>query len=128
MARLPIHPASRYESSRGQLKRLGWLSCAVGVAVPTLAVVVVLTTSARAATPEKLLGRPGAGEFQPVRGDDFLAWQQNTRRKPNDYNVYARELSGGGTFRVNPRSVHAANGDIDGDVLVYQHSEPATPC
>ncbi len=91
------------------------------MALPTLAVLVIQPTRALAATPEKLVGRPGAGEFQPVRGDNFLAWQQNTRRNPNDYNVYARELGGGGgTFRVNPRRVNAANGDIDGDVLVYQ--------
>jgi hypothetical protein len=120
VARLPLNPASRYASSGGQPRHLGWLSCALLVALPVLAVVVMPPTSARAATPEKLVGRPGAGEFQPVRGDNFIAWQQNTRRKPNDYNVFARELGGGGTFRVNPRRVNAANGDIDGDVLVYQ--------
>jgi hypothetical protein len=120
VARLPLNPASRYESSRRQTGRLGWLSCALVVSLPALAVVFMQPPSARAATPEKLVGRPGAGEFQPVRGDNFLAWQQNTRRKPNDYNVFARELGGGGTFRVNPRRVNAANGDIDGDVLVYQ--------
>jgi hypothetical protein len=119
-SRLSLKPARRREIARRELSLFGWLSCALVVALPTLAVVLFPPTSARAATPEKVVGRPGAREFQPVRGDNFLAWQQNTRRKPNDYNVYARELGGGGTFRVNPRRVNAANGDIDGDVLVYQ--------
>jgi len=94
MARLPLNPASRYESSRGQLRRFGWLSCVLVVALPALAIVVVPPLSARAATPEKLVGRPGAGEFQPVRGDNFIAWQQNTRRNPNDYDVFARGQGG----------------------------------
>jgi hypothetical protein len=58
--------------------------------------------------PEKLVRRRGAREFQPVRGDNFIAWQQNTHRNPTDYDVFARELGGGGTFRVNPRRVNAA--------------------
>jgi hypothetical protein len=28
--------------------------------------------------------------------------------KPTDYDVFARELGGGGTFRANPRRVNAA--------------------
>jgi len=72
------------------------------------------------AAPEILLGQPRVGEFQPVRGDDFLAWQQNTRANPGKYDVFARPIEGGGRFQVNPGRTHAANGDIDGDVLVYQ--------
>ena len=31
---------------------------------------------------------------QPVRGDDILAWQQNSRKRPNRYNVFARPATG----------------------------------
>jgi hypothetical protein len=51
--------------------------------LPALVVVVTLPTGARAATPEKLVGRPGAGESQAVRGGHFIAWEQNTHRKPD---------------------------------------------
>ena len=82
--------------------------------------VVAAASEARAATPEILLGRPRVGEYQPVRGDDFLAWQRNTRKQPGHYDVFARPLDGGGQFKVNPQGTNAANGGIDGDVLVYQ--------
>ena len=75
---------------------------------------------ASAATPSLLLGRPGAGEYQPVEGDDFIAWQQNSRAHPRHYDVYARPLGGGEEFKVNAPSTNGANGEIDGDRLVYQ--------
>ena len=78
------------------------------------------TAPEASAAPEILLGQPRVGEFQPVRGDDFLAWQQNTRANPGKYDVFARPIEGGGRFQVNPERLHAANGDIDGDLLVYQ--------
>lgn len=92
--------------------------CALVVAIPTL--VVTTTREAWGATPSPLLTRPRFGEFQPVRGENFIAWQQNTRKNPDQYDVFARALDGSGTFRVNPTRVNGANGDIDGDVLVYQ--------
>ena len=82
--------------------------------------VVAAASDARAVTPEILLGRPRVGEYQPVRGDDFLAWQQNTRAHPGHYDVFARPLDGGGKFKVNAAGTNGANGSIDGDVLVYQ--------
>jgi hypothetical protein len=94
--------------------------CALSLLAGVVGVVIVSRQTARAATPEKLLGRPGAGEFQPVRGDGFIAWQQNTRRDPDEFDVYARALGRTGTFRVNPATANGANGDIDGDVLVFQ--------
>ncbi len=79
-----------------------------------------ITPGARAATPELLIGRPQAGEYQPVRGSNYLAWQQNSRSNPDRYDVYARSLSGGGRFIVNHGRSSAALGDIEGDQLVYQ--------
>jgi hypothetical protein len=75
---------------------------------------------ASAATPSLLLGRPGAGEYQPVEGDAFIAWQENSRAHPGHYDVYARRLAGGEKFKVNARRTNGANGEIDGDRLVYQ--------
>ena len=46
--------------------------------------VVAAASEARAATPEILLGRARVGEYQPVRGDDFLAWQRNTTEAAQD--------------------------------------------
>ncbi len=81
---------------------------------------VVAATDARAATPELLLGRNKVGEYQPVRGDTYLAWQQNTRQHPSHYDVFARPMAGGAKFKVNARKTQGANGGIDGTRLVYQ--------
>jgi Divergent InlB B-repeat domain/WD40-like Beta Propeller Repeat len=86
-----------------------------------LPLVVVAAREARAVTtPTIVLGRNRIGEFQGVKGDRFIAWQQNSRTHPRHYDVFARSLEGGGTFRVNARRTNGANGSIDGDVLVYQ--------
>lgn len=81
---------------------------------------VVAATDARAATPELLLGQNKVGEYQPVRGDTYLAWQQNTRQHPSHYDVFARPMAGGAKFKVNARKTQGANGGIDGTRLVYQ--------
>ena len=81
---------------------------------------VVAATDARTATPELLLGRNKVGEYQPVRGGTYLAWQQNTRQHPSHYDVFARPMAGGEKFKVNARKTQGANGGIDGDTLVYQ--------
>ena len=86
---------------------------------------VALAPRGRAATPDVLLGRNRIGEFQGVRGERFLAWQQNTRRDPNHYDVFARSIDGGSRFKVNARGTNGANGGIQDDVLVYQQFEGA---
>jgi len=53
------------------------LVVALGAALPVLASIAPV---GRAATPEVLLGRDRIGEFQGIRGDPSVAWQQNTRR------------------------------------------------
>jgi hypothetical protein len=83
-------------------------------------VLPILTAARASAAPELLLGRNRFGEYQAVRGEDFLAWQQNTRKHPGHYDVFARPISGGDTFRVNAAGTQGANGGIDGDLLVYQ--------
>ncbi|MGH2730430.1 MAG: hypothetical protein ACRDJI_07440, partial [Actinomycetota bacterium] len=60
-----------------------------------------------------------AGEFQPVRGNGFLSWQRNTKKRPGAFNVFAMP-DGDTKFKVNARKTQAANGGIDGDTLVYQ--------
>jgi hypothetical protein len=75
---------------------------------------------ARAGTPEVILGRPRVGEFQPIRGSGWIAWQQNTRKRPHHYDVLVRPVDGDSAFRVNAPGTNGANGDIEGDLLVYQ--------
>jgi hypothetical protein len=99
-------------------RRAAALLCAMTILFSLLGEASVRRASA--ATPSLLLGRPGAGEYQPVEGDEFIAWQQNSRAHPRHYDVYARPLGGGEKFKVNAPSTNGANGEIDGDRLVYQ--------
>jgi len=93
---------------------------ALAVALTTL---VASAPTVGATTPEIILGRPRVGEYQPVRGGGWIAWQQNTRRRPRHYDVFARPVDGGSKFRVNAPATNGANGDIEGDLLVYQQFE-----
>jgi List-Bact-rpt repeat protein len=115
---LPPESSSRDRGSRLPATRLPALLCTLIVALPLL--VVTSVPEALAAEPEILLGRSRVGEYQPVRGDNLLAWQQNTRQRPGHYDVYARPIDGGGKFKVNAGGTNGANGGIEGDVLVYQ--------
>jgi uncharacterized repeat protein (TIGR02543 family) len=93
----------------------------VAALMGVLGLVLPILTAARAsAAPELLLGRGRFGEYQGVRGEDFLAWQQNSRKHPGQYDVLARPITGGDAFKVNAPDTNGANGGIDGDLLVYQ--------
>ena len=93
---------------------------AIACILTALASLVVAAPDARPRPLRSSSAGIRVGEYQPVRGDNFLAWQQNTRRSPGHYDVFARPLGGGGQFKVNAPGTDGANGDIDGDVLVYQ--------
>jgi hypothetical protein len=97
-------------------RRVTTVVCALALVLPLLAA----TAPPAGADPTILLGRDHVGEYQGVRGDDFLAWQQNTTERPGHYDVFALPLAGGERFRVNADGTKGANGDIDGDLLVYQ--------
>lgn len=73
---------------------------------------------AQAATEIPVLTTP-RGEFQPARGDGVLGWEENTRKRPNDYHVLVRR-DGASPVRVNPGRSRAAMGDFAGNRLVYQ--------
>jgi hypothetical protein len=90
------------------------------VVAMVLPMVVAATREARAVTPTIVLGRNRIGEFQGVKGDRFIAWQQNSREHPGHYDVFARPLEGGAAFRINAKGTNGANGGIEGDVLLYQ--------
>jgi len=93
----------------------------VAALMGVLGLVLPILTAARAsAAPELLLGRNRFGEYQGVRGEEYLAWQQNTRKHPGRYDVFARPMAGGDAFRVNAAGTDGANGGIEGDLLVYQ--------
>jgi hypothetical protein len=93
------------------------LVVAVAAIVP---LVLAPAPQARAVTPTLIMGRNRVGEFQGVRGGQFIAWQENSRRSPRHYELFARRLGGGGAFKVNAAGTNGANGGIDGDVLLYQ--------
>jgi Divergent InlB B-repeat domain len=59
------------------------------------------------------------GEFQPARGEGLLGWEQNSRRRPNEFDVMVRR-DGSSPVRVNPGRSRAAMGDFAGGRLVYQ--------
>jgi hypothetical protein len=98
-------------------QRAAGLFCAL---VVLLALLGANAPDVGAANPTLLLGGPHAGEFQPARGDGFLAWQQNTEKTPGHYDVFARPLEGGTRLKINAPGTNGANGDIDGSQLVYQ--------
>ena len=116
MPGITLHPIHR-EARPSRAMRAAALLCGLLLVLPVQA---TIAPEARAAEPSRLLTVPRFGEFQPVRGDNFLAWQQNSRSNPDQYDVYARSLDDDKTFKVNPRGTNGANGDIDGDTLVYQ--------
>src|SRR3990172_6374664 len=95
----------------------------LGAFLLVLSALVASAPQARAASPEILLGGNRVGEYQGVRGKDFLAWQQNTRDRPGHYDVFARPLEGGSATKVNAAGTNGANGGIEGDLLVYQQFE-----
>lgn len=82
----------------------------LGVLGVLLSTLVATAPEANAATPEILLGRNRVGEYQAVRGEDFLAWQQNSREHPGHYDVFARPMEGGNEFKVNAAGTNGANG------------------
>jgi Divergent InlB B-repeat domain/WD40-like Beta Propeller Repeat len=96
-------------------------AAALALVVAAAAMVpLVLAPQARAVTPTLIMGRNRVGEFQGVPGGQFIAWQENSRRSPRHYDVFARRLGGGGAFKVNAAGTNGANGGIDGNVLLYQ--------
>lgn len=100
-------------------RRVPTVLCSLALVLPLLAA----TAPRASADPTVLLGRNGVGEYQGVRGEGFLAWQQNTTQHPGQYDIFARPLEGGDRFQVNAEGTKGANGDIEGDLLVYQEFE-----
>ena len=85
-----------------------------------MAVLVATASPVRAAAPEVILDGPRVGEYQPIRGGGWIAWQQNTRKRPSLYDLYVRPVDGGSKIRVNAKGLNGANGDIEDNLLVYQ--------
>jgi len=84
----------------------------------TAAIVSLIPLPAEAATQHPVRTTP-AGEFQPARGPNHLAWEQNTKAQPNHYDAFV-QADGGAPVRVNRPRFNAAMGGIDDDLLVYQ--------
>jgi hypothetical protein len=79
----------------------------------------VLASGGAVAAQEIPVLTTSAGEFQPVRGENHLAWERSTKAQPKHFDVLVRP-DGGSPLRVNRQRKSGALGDIDGDRLVYQ--------
>lgn len=99
-------------------RRRAGAGATAGALVVASVVVVGQALPAGAATEIPVLTSP-RGEFQPARGDGVLGWEENTRKRPNHYDVMVRR-DGSSPIRVNPGRSRAAMGDFIGDRLVYQ--------
>jgi hypothetical protein len=84
---------------------------------------VLVVSTVHAETPEVVLDRPRVGEYQPVRGSGWLVWQQNTVKRPQHYDLFARPAERGSKRRINESGTSGANGDIEEGILVYQQFE-----
>jgi hypothetical protein len=84
----------------------------------TAAIVSLISLPADAATEHPVRTTP-AGEFQPARGANHFAWEQNTKAQPNHYDAFVQP-DGGAPTRVNRPRFNAAMGGIDGNLLVFQ--------
>jgi hypothetical protein len=79
---------------------------------------LVPATSVQAATEVPVLTTP-AGEFQPARGPNHLAWEENSKAQPKHFDVFLQGEAGP-AIKVNGGRSNAATGGIDGHRLVYQ--------
>ena len=80
-------------------------------------VLALAAAPAHGAESSVLLAGPG-GQFQPAVSGTRMAWEENTRARPNRFKVYSGTESS--KTRVNRKGTSAANGGIDGSRLVYQ--------
>lgn len=79
-----------------------------------------LTTMADAAPlPQIPVLTTPAGEFQPARSENAMAWEQNTRKRPGRYHVMV-QVDGSSPVPANRSGSSAAMGDFVGSRLVYQ--------
>jgi hypothetical protein len=89
------------------------------VAIVLALVSIPLTGSAAPLVQIPVLTGP-RGEFQPARGDSALAWEQNSRRRPNHYDVFVQP-DGQEPVQVNRPGSAGAMGDfLSSGSLVYQ--------
>jgi hypothetical protein len=100
------------------MSRNGPLSRLVAVAVAVGASVAGTPVRGQASAEIPVLTTP-AGEFQPARTTDALAWERNTRARPNEYEVMV-QADGSNPVQANRLDTSAAMGDFIGGRLVYQ--------
>jgi hypothetical protein len=98
---------------RGRLARLLVVTIA-GSAAPMMG-----STGPAAAAAEIPVLTTSAGEFQPARTATAMAWEQNTRARPNEYDVLVQS-DGSAPIQANTATTSAAMGDFAGGRLVYQ--------
>ena len=73
-----------------------------GVLFLSSTMVLLATTAAYAAVPEKVLDDPRLDERSAAASPDYFAWSQNLPSNSNLFNSYVRPSGGGPRVRVNP--------------------------
>jgi hypothetical protein len=59
------------------------------------------------------------GEYQPVRGEGYTGWEQNSRRRPNRFHAFIKR-DGRVRVRLNRDGTQGAMGGMSGNTVVYQ--------
>ncbi|MFN2489543.1 MAG: hypothetical protein ABR529_07370 [Actinomycetota bacterium] len=115
---MPIVPPSR-QHRKPTLKRA--LPRALKLAAVALAVIMLAAGSTSAQTGDKVSvrTRPKIGEYQPAAAGGYIAWEQNTKARPDHFNVYAKPV-GGSKLKLNKPGTQGAMGGIQGTSAVYQ--------
>jgi hypothetical protein len=84
-----------------------------------LGALAVLVASAAWAATEIPIRATQLRERSPVAGSGYLAWAQDSRRRPKRYVVYAQK-AGGRPTRISRAKTFGFPGGISGTTLVYQ--------
>lgn len=87
------------------------------VAAAAMAAALLFAGLARSLTPEPVIATPLV-EIQPAAGEGYLAYSQNSSRRPARFALYVRP-DGQPRFRANPRRTLAFAIMMDGTTLPY---------
>lgn len=115
--------AGAVSSSTGRAttrKRLSACRVAVAVASAVLLMLPLAVAHSTTSTASAPVGvrTTARSEIGPAAGRGVLAWSQNSRRHPRQYDLYVKRHARS-AFRVNPRRTQAFTGEIDGATLIY---------
>lgn len=104
-----------------KLGRIGIAFCCVAALASALPAAVVTDGSPAAAkAPAPVVARR-VSEIWPVASSSYLAWAENSLRRPKRYRAFVKP-AGGEAFRVNRKGRSGFPGGIDGNRLIFTES------